>query len=294
MGLRGRNQPALLPPPPSPFRPADWARAVLEPFVPADPVALTWVDVVRLPVTLVSAAVLLVLVTRPPRGDEGEEEARSARRVTRWARRLLYALSVVNPFFSVLADDFTFVRDAASSYVVKSRSWKQRRKGGVLPEQQEEALRQLAFGIGKIRPRRLFAAGSMLRGLQLYSPLEQLFDPPSHFGSVVNALALVDGVAWPAPVTLGWAVSKPLWVLGGSGGGGGGGGAKQTSSPSTVHADDARLAARPASPGLRLHLYLPAVHLSVVVTTVLVATHRWRAALLVLCGSLRWVPLRDA
>lgn len=127
-----------------------------------------------------------------------------------WAGRAGYALSVVNPFFSVLANDYTFVRDAKRSYILAI-------KGGAPAVDNSEKLRQLVTGVGAVKPRRLLVLGAVLRGVQLHSSLHRLFDPPASFGLGVNMLALIDGVAWPASLLLGWALSAPWWRLGQAG-----------------------------------------------------------------------------
>ena len=127
-----------------------------------------------------------------------------------WAGRAGYALSVVNPFFSVLANDYTFVRDAKRSYILAI-------KGGAPAVDNSEKLRQLVTGVGAVKPRRLLVLGAVLRGVQLHSPLRRVFDPPASFGLGVNMLAFIDGVAWPASLLLGWALSAPWWRLGQAG-----------------------------------------------------------------------------
>lgn len=161
-----------------------------------------WLDKV-LPGLALAVGLFLVAVVTVPLPDSRREGWRR-----RWAGRALYALTVVNPIFSVLADDYTFVRDAQRSYAL---AMKRKVPTG---EQYSERLRQLVTGVGAVKPRRLFVVGAVLRGLQLHSPLRRLFDPPASFGVGVNMLALFDGVAWPASFLLGWAVSAPWWRLG--------------------------------------------------------------------------------
>lgn len=136
-------------------------------------------------------AACLVSITMPR-----DEATRSGGRWwRRWASRLLYALTVINPCFSVMADNYTFLRDASSSLVLTTKR--------EVPNEAEEKLRRVVLGVGSIRPRRVFAAGATLRGLQLHTPLYRVFDPPAHFGATINLLALGDGIAWPASFTLG-------------------------------------------------------------------------------------------
>lgn len=158
-----------------------------------------WLDKLVPGLALGVGLLLLVALTMPrPRSRRP-----GWRRV--WAGRALYALSVVNPFFSVLANDYTFVRDAQRSYVLAR---------GLPVVDNSEKLRQLVTGVGAVKPRRLLVLGGVLRGVQLHSPLRRVFDPPASFGVGINLLALIDGVAWPASLLLGWALSAPWWRLG--------------------------------------------------------------------------------
>ena len=158
------------------------------------------------------------------------------------------------------------------------------------------------IGVGAIKPRRLFAAGATLRGVQLHTPLCRLFDPPAHFGAGINLLALFDGIAWPASFTLGWAASKPFWTL------------YELGLPlaNATNATNAALgaiepAARATHPrrdaeftpgwngwrdGVRLQLHVPAVHLSAIVIADLVTNGKWRGlkwTLVGLLATMRWV-----
>ena len=192
-----------------------------------------------------------------------------------WAGRALYALTVVNPFLSVLANDYTFVRDAQRSYVLAVK--------GVPPQDNTEKLRQLVTGVGAVKPRRLLVLGAVLRGVQLHSPLRRIFDPPASFGVGINLLALIDGVAWPASLLLGWALSAPWWRLGEAGGAAGG------SLGSTGSAAANGTATRVAHPnhgpephpnprhGLVLELHLPTEHLAAIAVGFLVLTEKMRA-----------------
>ena len=121
---------------PRPAR-AKWADAVIDrlsqqPVRKKDP----WRNI-RQGSAAVAIALLPVLLSRPPK--QGRET--QAELVRRWGARLLYAMTVVNPCFSVLANDYTFIRDAASSFV---RARKRRGPLMALANNQEEKLRQLS------------------------------------------------------------------------------------------------------------------------------------------------------
>lgn len=245
-------------------------------------------ETLKLPAALLLAA-LLVTVTLPPGRQYGWRR--------RWFLRFFFAITVVNPCFSVIANDYTFVRDAARSYILRT-------KQAFLSTDVEEKLREAALdalGVGALKPRRMFAAGAVLRGFQLHSPLRALFDPPAHFGVGVNLLALLDGIAWPASFTLGWAVAEPFWTLGETRDATRG----PPHTPSERHAAgeadgeaDARLAQSEVrrstrdvewrGGGLRIQLCVPSVHLCGMVTTLFLATRRWRWVVLWALGSARW------
>ena len=254
-----------------------------------------WLDKIVPGLALGVGLLVLVALTMPlPRSRRP-----GWRRV--WAGRAGYALSVVNPFFSVLANDYTFVRDAKNSYILAI-------KGGAPAADNSEKLRQLVTGVGAVKPRRLLVLGAVLRGVQLHSPLRRVFDPPASFGLGVNMLALIDGVAWPASLLLGWALSAPWWRLGqaghmageglgaevgarasyGSTRGAAADGTATGSAPERAahpgvaqsgHGYSEEQAAAHAAPrhGLLLTLHLPSAHLAAIAVGFLALTEKMRA-----------------
>ena len=287
-----RTRPTLAARPP---RPPPWAGFLAE--QKDANAAATWFDYWQ-PMALATAFMLIAL-TMPPRKDQNA----SHDWFRRWACRLMYALTTVNPLFSVISNDYTFARDAASSYIAKMRKQK-----GLLPVEPVESLRRTVTGIRAIKPRRLFAAGATMRGIQLHSPLRRFFDPPAHFGAGINLLALFDGVAWPASFTLGWAVSEPFWTLG----------AEEESRGEAPDANEppaaatasqnasVRKGAPPASDepthstppaqrhpwnGLRMQVVLSSIHLELI--TILLARQQVSWALLVLCAAGRWGSVQE-
>lgn len=236
-----------------------------------------WLDKVVPGFALGVGLLLLIALTMP--------QPRSRRTGWRrlWAGRALYALTVVNPFISVLANDYTFARDAKRIYVLAV-------KGDVPPRENSDKLRQLVTGIGAVKPRTLCVLGAVLRGVQLHSPLCRVFDPPASFGVGVNMLALVDGVAWPASLLLGWALSAPWWRVGLGEAGGAARGTAPLGRAGGAPADGtaARLApehagvvwsgeAPHALAGLKLRLQLPTEHLAAIAVGWLVLTDQVRA-----------------
>ena len=294
--------PVMAPAPPlTRPRPPRWALPVLntlervgrkrQDVVPSSPT----VRLLKLSATVVAMTILITL-TMPLDGVKQKRHSYSFWR--RWAGRLLYALTVINPCFSVAADNYTFLRDAASSLVLTTKREVQ--------GEAEEKVRRLVFGLGAIRPRRVFAAGAMLRGVQLHTPFRSFFDPPAHFGATVNLLALLDGVAWPASFTLGWAVTEYAWSWG----------------DPRLHErelDATEVALTPplrgeaskkgvdvaateqgVTPtwktrrgGLRLQLHLPSVHACVTTWAFLAWTRRWRWVLLSALCAATWSGITD-
>lgn len=214
---------------------------------------------------------------------------------------------MINPCFSVIADNYTFLRDASSALVLTTKR--------EVPSETEEKLRRLVLGVGSIRPRRVFAAGVTLRGLQLHTPLRRIFDPPAHFGATINLLALFDGIAWPGSFTLGYAISEAWWNLGApfdasrregtapapapeSGSAANGGDAlaeapwwkrwRTSHPPPPPHSPRVKQTPWWNRGGLRLQLHLPAVHVSGITLTLLLATHQWRWVVLWASAAVSW------
>lgn len=277
-----------LPPLPSLPPPPRWTQPLLRTFNILPNPAISeprWLTLAKLSLTLCIAASLVALTM--PRDVEVQRTWR--RWVQRSWRRLLFALTVINPCFSVAADNYTFLRDASSSLVLTTKR--------EVPSEAEEKLRRLVLGVGAIRPRRVFAAGATLRGLQMHTPLRRAFDPGAHFGATINLLALADGIAWPASFTLGYAASEWWWRLGDpeeaarhaprravtAGDEAAAGAVADETTANRV--DEAmalhRRGSRAPLPwwrrgGFRIQLHIPSLHLSGMLLTLLIATHRWR------------------
>jgi len=288
------TMPVNVPAPRPPHVPA-WVRA----FSHAKPPLPSPIWRAFLLVATLAATISFTTLTMPPRGEREQ--------TSQWRRRLLcrfaFAFSAANPVFSVLANEYTFIRDPASSYIVS--------RARARASDPEETLRRLVTGVGAVKPRRLFVVGAVLRGLQLHSPLRHFFDPPSHFGAGLNLLALFDGVAWPASFTLGWAASQWWWALGDD---------DSTASTVAIAEDTTQygtsVAARGAranrvrgrgrttppamaglpamgsseatyTDGLRVQLVLPPAHLEAI-TFLMAFCGAWRWALLVLVSAGRW------
>lgn len=277
-----RNQPSL----PLPVTRAKWATDLLERInkeaskVYAPERQLSSLEQLVPGLALGLLLLLVAAITVPlPASSRGQGWKR------RWLGRALYALTVINPFFSVLADDYTFVRDAARSFALA-------RKRNA-PSENSEKLRELVTGVGSIKPRRLFVLGAVLRGIQLHSPLCASFDPPATFGVGINILALIDGVAWPAALLLGWAVTAPWWRLGSAASRAPSEAAANATAPATTATDgesEAQPRTRRGRYGVLLELRVPSVHLAAIGVAFLAAAERVRAfrwtTLLLLLGRL--------
>ena len=117
------------------------------------------------------------------------------------ACRLLYVATAVNPAMSVCANEYTGIL---------------MRRGRRLPGSQAPAVDQLyraLFYFARLKPRLLFVIGACVRALQTVTVIEYVFDPPVGVGFGLNLLALLVSSQWPAPLVLGWAVTKPFWRL---------------------------------------------------------------------------------
>lgn len=108
---------------------------------------------------------------------------------------VLYVLTSVNTAAAVFTNDYKRVpwamRKHAAPHLIYSR----------------------LFYFARLRPRVVFVIGAMLRALQLTTPLQHVFDPAVGCGAGLNMLALFAGSRWPAPVVLGWAVTRHFWRL---------------------------------------------------------------------------------
>ncbi|KAL1521233.1 hypothetical protein AB1Y20_020905 [Prymnesium parvum] len=125
----------------------------------------------------------------------------SARRVLpRPCGRMLYLLSAVNPALAVLHNDYlrgvpVLLPRPASPKPPSSLA----RTYGTL------------FYFARLKPRVAFTIGAMLRGLQLTTAIQFVFDPVAGVGAGLNLMCLFAGSRWPAAVVLGWAATKQWW-----------------------------------------------------------------------------------
>ena len=67
------------------------------------------------------------------------------------------------------------------------------------------------FYFARLRPRLVFSVGSLLRALQLCTPLGRILDPSIGVGAGINLCAILAGSRWVKPLVLGWATTKYLW-----------------------------------------------------------------------------------
>ena len=120
---------------------------------------------------------------------------------SRKACAAIYVATAINPALSVIGNEYTSVL------------WLRRSK---TPVQGATAVNQIyrsLFYFAKLKPRLLFVIGACVRALALTTVIELVFDPPIGVGAGLNLLALGVAAQWPAPLVLGWAVSKPLWRM---------------------------------------------------------------------------------
>ena len=120
-----------------------------------------------------------------------------------WACRTAYAFSAVNPAISVFANEYKGVRPLLPA--------RESRKVATNAPLTAVAVRSI-FYFARLKPRLLFVMGSVLRALQLTTVVHYVFDPSIGVGAGLNMLALLCSSQWPAPLLLGWALSKPVWL----------------------------------------------------------------------------------
>mmetsp|Transcript_33087 Transcript_33087/g.51235 ORF Transcript_33087/g.51235 Transcript_33087/m.51235 type:complete len:233 (-) Transcript_33087:571-1269(-) len=69
------------------------------------------------------------------------------------------------------------------------------------------------FYFARLRPRLLFCIGSLLRALQLCTPIVRIIDPSIGVGAGINLLAMICGSRWVKPLVLGWTLTRSFWTL---------------------------------------------------------------------------------
>ena len=150
----------------------------------------------------------LLLITLTLASSDAAERSRRATPRSAWrttARRTLCVVTSVNPALAVLSNDY-----------------EQRRIGRIVgltvPQAStafDSILPKWLFSV-VLRPRVLFSIGSMLRAVQMNSPLRHIFDPSCGIAAGVNLLCLWSNAKWPATMVLGWVISPLFWTaLGG-------------------------------------------------------------------------------
>lgn len=120
----------------------------------------------------------------------------------RTARRSLCVVTSINPALAVLYNDYDAHR------IDTNRMFRQ--LSPTSPTQPSTALPKWLFSVG-MRPRVMFTIGTVLRALQLTTPLKWVFDPSSGIAAGINLLCLWSGSKWPATIILGWVASPPFW-----------------------------------------------------------------------------------
>jgi hypothetical protein len=112
--------------------------------------------------------------------------------------RILYVATAINPVISTCANRYTGV-------------WLRRRSQGSSAPAVDQIYRKL-FYFARLKPRLLYVIGACLRALQQCTVLHFVFDPSIGVGAGLNLLARMCCSQWPAPLVLGWASSKRLWL----------------------------------------------------------------------------------
>jgi len=123
--------------------------------------------------------------------------------------RCLFGCSIVNPIVHVVANDYTARMQMLGLSVPL-----------LLPDRRANTLTAQAYNMlfyfARLKPRVLFTIGSLLRALQMTTPIQYVFDPEVGIGTGCNLLCLFAGGRWPSVIVLGWAVSKHFWAALGS------------------------------------------------------------------------------
>jgi hypothetical protein len=122
-----------------------------------------------------------------------------------WVCRTAYIVTSINPVISVWSNVYTQVDHPIT------RAFRAARPGDA--HAPAAAVYRTLFYFARLKPRLLFVIGSCLRALQLTTVAHLVFDPTVGVGAGLNLLAFMTCSQWPAPLVLGWAVSKPAWKL---------------------------------------------------------------------------------
>lgn len=112
--------------------------------------------------------------------------------------RFLYTVSALNPLIAVLFNDYSRMKTMRMQ-----------------PRQTHYLARtyETLFYFARLKPRVSFSIGAMLRGLQLTTAFQYVFDPTAGCGLGLNLICLFARSRWPATVVLGWALTKPMWKI---------------------------------------------------------------------------------
>jgi len=114
-----------------------------------------------------------------------------------WAR-FFYTLTALNPLIAVIFNDYSKMLEPVKqiqTYTRLARTY------------------ETIFFFARLRPRVSFAIGAILRGLQLTTALQYMFDPSAGVGFGLNLLCLFAKSRWPAVTVLGWSGTKIIWKM---------------------------------------------------------------------------------
>lgn len=78
----------------------------------------------------------------------------------------------------------------------------------------DEAVKRVKISL--FPPRTLFFYGSLLRGVQMTSKLQTVFQPSFGVGAVLNVGASMAKEEWIIPIVGGWFLSGGVWKLAGA------------------------------------------------------------------------------
>ena len=98
-----------------------------------------------------------------------------------------------------------FMNDYKKRTVPFTGGTSKQKSGGV-------AVPPVIYFFARVRPRLLFSVGSLLRALQLTTPLQRIFDPSIGVGAGINIAAMIAGSRWVKPLILGWTITRTIWI----------------------------------------------------------------------------------
>jgi hypothetical protein len=113
-----------------------------------------------------------------------------------WSR-FLYIMSAFGPLVAVLWNDYARMPLVPTSTTPSTRALAR--------------TYETLFFFARLKPRVSFAIGAVLRGLQMTTALQYVFDPTVGVGFGLQLVCYLVRSRWPSTLILGWSLSPKIW-----------------------------------------------------------------------------------